>query len=82
MSLDYNQYKLSAEKIVDSAIKYSVGISSASPYIIAELSILKNRKTKGARAALLTGLVVSALINRGFPAVAEEILKQISDIGK
>ena len=41
--------------------------------------ILRNRITKGARAALLSGLVVGALVERGHPDIAENVTIAIAD---
>jgi hypothetical protein len=70
-----NQYKVTTGRIVDAMIS-----GNQSPYITAELSILKGRKTKGHKAALLTGLIVGALCERSRPDLAEQLLHYIAKI--
>lgn len=70
-----NAYKWIAGRVVDSMLQ-----GAQNPYITAELSILKTRRTKGARAALITGLIVGALIERGRADLAESVLDHIAAI--
>lgn len=62
-----NQYKAEASKIADVAESYPGAAYEASARILA------GRGTKGARAALMAGLVIGTLVERGKPELAEQI---------
>lgn len=72
--MSLNSYKFEAGKIADRALA-----SPGGPYIAAA-EILAGRGTKGARAALITGLVVGALVERGRPEVAEAITIELGQV--
>lgn len=67
-----NQYKAEAGRIADHAMA-----SPGGPHIAAA-HILAGRGTKGARAALIAGLVVGALVERGQPGLAEAVTIELS----
>lgn len=64
MFQNLNQYKVEASKIADQA--------ETSPSTAAA-SILHTRGTKGSRAALMCGLVIGALVERGKADAAEQV---------
>lgn len=65
-----NAYKAEASKIADQA--------ETCPRTAA-ISILHTRGTKGARAALMCGLVIGALVERGKPVTAEFVTKALAE---
>lgn len=69
-------YKARAGSICDALTRPSPEQRNTVPWAAHEITT--GRRTKGFRAAVLTGLVVGALIERGFPDKAEELLKILS----
>lgn len=64
--------KAEASRIADTALA-----SKGGPYIAAS-AILARRKTRGAQAALLAGLVVGALCERGHAAEGEALTIELN----
>lgn len=67
-----NRSKAEASRIADHAE------ATAGGPLIAAAMITKHRKTKGYAAALVSGLTVGALVERGKPDVAEEVTKELA----
>jgi hypothetical protein len=67
-----NRSKAEASRIADHAE------ATAGGPVIAAAMITKHRKTKGYTAALVAGLTVGALVERGKPEVAEEVTKELA----
>lgn len=69
---NYTQIHRQASVIADAAQATKGG-----PYIAANM-IMARRRTKGADAALLAGLVTAALVERGQVAAAEQLTKELA----
>lgn len=73
-----NQYKAIAGRLSDSATQ--VDPASRTPAHVIAGNILAMRWTKGPRAALLAGLVVGALVERGHADIAEQVTIELAKL--
>jgi len=69
------QYKGAVGRMVDKMLDPKLRMP---PHVTAAL-LLKHRRSNGARAAVMAGLLVGALIERGNPDLAESVLKHLSE---
>lgn len=74
-----NQYKAEAGRIADSIIgPQTISGSHSLSAARGTLRVLKSKRGKGAHAALLGGLVVGALVERGHADKAEALTIELS----
>lgn len=81
MSQTLNQYKVEAAKIAD-IVQESAKRGNNALYADAGMvaRILHNKRTKGTKAALLCGLVVGALCDRGLGDYAAGVLSYMATL--
>jgi len=73
-----NQYKAQAGRMADDATR--IDPAARTPAYIVAGNILAARRTHSARAALLAGLVVGALVERGHADIAERVTIELAKL--